>query len=87
MCRNAAGLATASCRYRVTASSIAARAPGRSPTSDRDVAWLFKAVARSGRNAAGLAAATITGFPDRDLFPFLTCPSGSNLNRVPLASL
>ena len=54
----AAGLAAASARRRVTASSMAARAPARSPVPARRMDRLFNDAARSGVNAAGLAAAS-----------------------------
>jgi hypothetical protein len=42
----------------VTASSIAARASSRRPSSDRKADWLFSDAARSGRNASGWARAS-----------------------------
>ena len=53
----------------VTASSIAARASSRRPSSARRPDWLFSDMARSGRNASGRAWASCAvdgdGFLDR----------------------
>ena len=56
--RNASGRASASWRWMVTASSIAARASSRRPRSASRSDWLFSDPARSGRNASGRASAS-----------------------------
>ena len=56
--RNASGRAWASWRQMVTASSIAASASSRRPSSARWTDWLFSDVARSGRKASGRAWAS-----------------------------